>query len=115
MTNTVAEEWEKQNDDMETGEFGSRPKLFISPIENFLDEFDGNSKDLQGLFKIPQEISLREIYINKFVTVQKTNLMQVSGSGKYQQQDRIIASQCSHILGRRRYKKQSPEIFSRLV
>ena len=27
----------------------------ISPAEKFMDEFDGNSKDLKGLFRIPQE------------------------------------------------------------
>ena len=27
----------------------------ISPAEKFMDEFDGNSKDLIGLIRIPQE------------------------------------------------------------
>ena len=31
------------------------PRLFISPAEKFMDEFNGNSKDLRGLFKIPTE------------------------------------------------------------
>ena len=30
---------------METGEFDDLPRLFISPAEKFMDEFDANSKD----------------------------------------------------------------------
>ena len=40
---------------MEVGEIEDLPKLFISPAEKFMDEFNGNSKDLKGLFKIPVE------------------------------------------------------------
>ena len=46
---------EKRGDAMEVGEIEDLPKLFISPAEKFMDEFNGNSKDLKGLFKIPVE------------------------------------------------------------
>ena len=29
-------------------------KLFISPVEKFMDEFTGSVKELRGLFKIPK-------------------------------------------------------------
>ena len=46
---------EKKSDAMDVGDIEDLPKLFISPAEKFMDEFDGNSKDLKGLFKIPTE------------------------------------------------------------
>ena len=46
---------EKRGDAMEIGDIEDLHKLFISPAEKFMDEFDGNSKDLKGLFKIPVE------------------------------------------------------------
>ena len=42
---------------MDVGEIEDLPKLFISPAEKFMDEFDGNTKDLKGLFKVPKEMS----------------------------------------------------------
>ena len=41
----------------DVGEIEDLPKLFISPAEKFMDEFNGNSKDLKGLFKVPKEMS----------------------------------------------------------
>ena len=46
---------ERTGEAMDVGEIEDLPKLFISPAEKFMDEFDGNSKDLKGLFKIPTE------------------------------------------------------------
>ena len=46
---------EKRGDAMEVGEIEDLPKLFISPAEKIIDEFNGNSKDLKGRFKIPVE------------------------------------------------------------
>ena len=65
---------EKKSDAMDVGDIEDLPKLFISPAEKFMDEFDGNSKDLKGLFKIPTETNLRLICINKFAIPQKTNM-----------------------------------------
>ena len=51
-------EEEKKNEEMEIEGFEDLPKLFISPIENFMDEFAGHVKDLRGLFKVPSENNL---------------------------------------------------------
>ena len=48
---------EKTSEAMDVGEIEDLPKLFISPAEKFMDEFNGNSKDLKGLFKVPKEMS----------------------------------------------------------
>ena len=46
---------ERKSEAMDVGDIEDLPKLFISPAEKFMDEFDGNSKDLKGLFKFPIE------------------------------------------------------------
>ena len=38
--------------DIEGGD--NLPKLFISPIEKIMDEFNSSVKELRGLFKIPK-------------------------------------------------------------
>ena len=48
---------EKTGESMDVGEIEDLPKLFISPAEKFMDEFNGNSKDLKGLFKVPKEMN----------------------------------------------------------
>ena len=53
MTKAVIEE--KRAENMETEECEFLQTLFMSPAEKFMMEFDGSSKDLRGLFKIPQE------------------------------------------------------------
>ena len=40
---------------METEECEYLQTLYMSPAEKFMMEFDGSSKDLRGLFKIPKE------------------------------------------------------------
>ena len=40
---------------METEESENLKILCLSPAESFLMDFDGSSKDLRGLFKIPKE------------------------------------------------------------
>ena len=35
--------------------FEDLPKLFISPIEQLMNEFKGSVKEFRGLFKIPKE------------------------------------------------------------
>ena len=59
MKNTNAEvqiqAQEKRGESMEIGDIEDLPKLFISPAEKLMNEFDGISKDLKGLFKIPIE------------------------------------------------------------
>ena len=46
---------QKKNEEMDVVGFEDLPKLFVSPIENFLNEFQGTVKDLRGLFKVPRE------------------------------------------------------------
>ena len=46
---------ERKSDAMGVGDTEDLPKLFISPAEKFMDEFNGSSKDLKGLFKVPTE------------------------------------------------------------
>ena len=46
---------ERKSDNMETEECEYLQTLFLSPAEKFMMEFDGSSKDLRGLFKIPKE------------------------------------------------------------
>ena len=40
---------------MEIDGFEDLPKLFISPIEKLMDEFNGSVKEFRGLFKVPRE------------------------------------------------------------
>ena len=42
-------------EEMEVEGFEDLPKLFISPIEQLMDEFKGLGKEFPGLFKIPRE------------------------------------------------------------
>ena len=52
-TKAVIEERRPEN--METEECEYLQILFTSPAEKIIIEFDSSSKDLRGLFKIPQE------------------------------------------------------------
>ena len=54
-TNTEIPAQEKKNETMDVVDTEDLPRLFISPAEKFMDEFNGSSKDLRGLFKIPTE------------------------------------------------------------
>ena len=46
---------ERTGKDMDVGEIEDLPKLFILPAKKFMDEFDGNTKELKGFFEIPTE------------------------------------------------------------
>ena len=46
---------EKKNEEMEIEGFKDLPTLFDSPIEKFMDQFNGNTKELKGLFKVSIE------------------------------------------------------------
>ena len=54
MTNTSTEvqmqAQERKGESMEIVDIEELTKLFISPAVKIMDEFDGNSKDLKGLF-----------------------------------------------------------------
>ena len=54
-TNTEIPAQEKKNETMDVVDTEDLPRLFISPAEKFMDEFNGSRKDLRGLFKIPTE------------------------------------------------------------
>ena len=60
------------------------PVLFISAVENLMDEFEGLVKDFRGLFKIP---SLRE---NKKLVSAKTLHQQICVTAK----DQFEATKC---------------------
>ena len=46
---------ERRTEQMETEECEFLENLYISPAEKFMMEFDGSSKDLKGLFRMPKE------------------------------------------------------------
>ena len=43
-----------RGNEMEIEEVGNLPKLFISPIEKLMDEFNGSVKEFKALFKVPK-------------------------------------------------------------
>ena len=49
---------------METEDLDNLPRLCMSPAEKFMDEFEGNSRDLRGFFKIPQENKDKLVNVN---------------------------------------------------
>ena len=55
ITSTEASTQERKSEPMDVVDTENLPRLFISPAEKFMDEFNGNSNDLRGLFKIPTE------------------------------------------------------------
>ena len=54
ITNEEASKEEEQEKEMETDGFGNPPKLFTTPFEKFMDEFEGSVKALRRLFTIPK-------------------------------------------------------------
>ena len=48
----------ERKEDMEIEGFEDLPKLFISPIEQLMDELKGSVKEFRALFKIPKETYL---------------------------------------------------------
>ena len=72
-TSTEASAQERKSEAMDVVDTEDLPRLFISPAQKFMDEFNGNSKDLRVFLKFQQKTSLRLIYINKYAIPQKTN------------------------------------------
>ena len=68
---------------MEIEGFEDLPKLFISPVENFMDEFTGNVKDPRGLFKVPCENNLEGNLQQQICNTSKNQFEKTNGELSY--------------------------------